>query len=243
MNQPFVDRYLPAGDPIGSQLIIDDADGERMPITIVGVVPHVGVSTEAHDPAESIYLPFAQHPQRGMSLVVRASGATETVAAELPRIGAAVDPDVAFHDALPLDALIREMRRTERTFSVLFIAVGSAALLLAAVGLAGMMAWSVRQRRRELGIRAALGATPLRITWTALRGSIAQLVIGGVVGTALGIEAAKALGTSVLLGIPATDATVLTAVPVVLMIVGALAAWGPARYAAGIPVVDAIRAD
>jgi predicted permease len=242
VNEPFRERYLNGRDPIGARFVIDGEAGEPVDVTIVGVVPHLGVSTEQGDPAEGIYLPFAQHPRPSMALVVQ-TAAPATLARELPQIGAVVDADVALYEALPLDRLIAEMRRTERAFGVLFIVIGLAALLLAAVGLAGMMAYSVRRRTRELGIRAALGATPLRVTWTALRGNVAQLMIGGAVGTLLGTFATNALGQSILLGVSAADSTVLVAVPLILMTVGALAGWAPARYVASIPVAEAVRDD
>jgi ABC-type antimicrobial peptide transport system permease subunit len=177
-----------------------------------------------------------------MAFVVR-TAAPAALARQLPQIGALVDADVALYEALPLDRLISDRRRTERAFGMLFIVIGLAALLLAAVGLAGMMAYSVRRRTRELGIRAALGATPLRVTWTALRGNVAQLLTGGAVGTSLGMLAADALGRNILLGISAADSTVLVAVPLILLAVGALAAWAPARYVGRIPVAIAVRDD
>lgn len=242
VNTPFSELYLNGRDPVGARFVIDGGAGEPVDVTIVGVVPHLGVSTEQGDPAEGIYLPFAQHPTHSMALVVRTTDPPALVR-ELPRIGAVVNADVALYEALPLDLLISDMRRTERAFGVLFIAIGLAALLLAAVGLAGMMAYSVRRRTRELGIRAALGATPLRVTWTALRGNVAQLAVGGAVGTSLGMVATNALGQSVLLGVSAADSTVLVAVPLILMTVGALAAWAPARYVGSIPVAEAVRDD
>jgi predicted permease len=242
VNTPFSERYLNGRDPIGARFVMDGEAGEPVEVTIVGVVPHIGVSTEQGDPAEGIYLPFAQHPVHSMAFVVR-TAAPAALARQLPQIGALVDADVALYEALPLDRLISDRRRTERAFGMLFIVIGLAALLLAAVGLAGMMAYSVRRRTRELGIRAALGATPLRVTWTALRGNVAQLLTGGAVGTSLGMLAADALGRNILLGISAADSTVLVAVPLILLAVGALAAWAPARYVGRIPVAIAVRDD
>ena len=242
VNRPFSVRYFDGADPTGRRITLDDdrSDGPQV-LRIVGEVAHLGVKTEEGDVAESIYLPFAQHPVRSMTYVVRAAGDASELARELPRIAAAVDADVALSRPAPLDRVIAESRRTERAFGFLFISIGVAALLLAAVGLAGVMAHGVRRRTRELGIRAALGATPRRVLQAALSGSVALLIAGGAVGTVLGLLAADTLGASVLLGASATDPVVLTAVPLLLLAVGAAAAWAPARYVAGIQVVDALR--
>jgi putative ABC transport system permease protein len=244
VNRPFTLRYFDGDDPIGRRITLDDSrtDGPQT-LTIVGEVPHLGVKTEEGDVAESIYLPYAQHPSGSMAFVVRTAGDASGVARELPRIAAAVDPDVALVDVSSLDVLIREARRTERAFGALFISIGAAALLLAAVGLAGVMAYAVRRRTRELGIRAALGASPARVLRAALGGSFVQLIIGGAAGTALGMTAAHVLGESMLLGMRAADRVVLTAVPLILLAVGAVAAWAPARYVTRIQVVDALRED
>ena len=244
VNRPFAVRYFDGADPVGRRITLDDSrtDGP-MTLTIVGEVPHLGVKTEEGDVAESIYLPYSQHPVSTMAFVIRTASDPKALARELPRIAAAVDPDVALIDASALDHVIREARRTERAFGALFIGIGAAALLLAAVGLAGVMAYSVRRRTRELGIRAALGAAPHHVLRAALGGSFTQLFIGGAAGTALGIAAAGVLGESVLLGMTGVDTVVLAAVPLVLLAVGAVAAWGPARYVAAIQVVDALRED
>lgn len=242
VNRPFALRYFDGADPVGRRITLDDnrTDGP-MTLTIVAEVPHLGVKTEEGDVAESIYLPYSQHPVSSMAFVIRTAGDPHALARDLPRIAAAVDPDVAIVDASALDHVIREARRTERAFGALFIGIGAAALLLAAVGLAGVMAFSVRRRTRELGIRAALGATPGRVLRAALGGSFAQLFLGGVAGTILGVAATRVLGESMLLGTTGADAFVLAAVPLVLLVVGAIAAWAPARYVAAIQVVDALR--
>jgi putative ABC transport system permease protein len=253
VDQELVRRYWPGVDPIGKRVTFNDlTDSTVSWITVVGVVGHTMHEGLDAEKRIQLYLPLAQDGTAFMSFVVRTSGdplaATGGVRAALDR----VDPDVAMANVNPMDDLV-SISTGPRRFSMVLLSVFSImAVVLAAIGLYGVMAYSVTQRTKELGVRLALGATP--------RG-VQQLVMGqgmrlAVAGVGFGLVAAfvvtnllraldsqSAVGASdrLLFSVSAHDPLTFVGIPLLLLAVTLVASWVPARRATMLNPVEALR--
>jgi putative ABC transport system permease protein len=243
VNQRFAEKYLPGEDPIGKRIAPGwtvDA-GESPMREIIGIVSNVKQRSLREETTPEMYLPATQAPVGSAYLVVRTatsdpSKLTAAVRAQLGSVDAAVPlTRVRVFD----DYLARALARPR--FNALLLATfAGVALLLTAIGIYGVMAYNVVQRRQEIGIRMALGAQ---------QGDVLRLVIGGgmkltAVGVVLGLTAAFALTkslTALLYGVKAFDAPTLAAVAVLLCSVALLACWVPARRALAVNPVVALR--
>jgi ABC-type antimicrobial peptide transport system permease subunit len=172
--------------------------------------------------------------------VIRASIETGQLAQMVRRTAGSIDPAVPVQDIQTQPAVIDNLLRTERLLSFLSSAFGTVALTLAAVGLAGLLAYSVARRRNEIGIRMALGAAPSNVVWMVLRDSLWLVAVGVLVG----LPGAYAIGRtleSTLFGLEPADPMTAAAALAALALVAALAAWLPARRAARIDPMAALR--
>ena len=181
-------RLWPGADPIGRRLKWGGPDSPSPWVTVVGVVEdgrYRGLETVSLD----AYVPHTQSPWPLNHLVLRTRGAPEAVAAALRREAAALDPGLRLLDVATVGSMMRAALVRPRFAATLFGGLGATALLLAAVGLAGVLWFTTRQRTREIGIRMALGATPGRIRLEVLREgaglTLAGLVVGGLAALAL----------------------------------------------------------
>ncbi|MGH9457872.1 MAG: ABC transporter permease [Thermoanaerobaculia bacterium] len=227
INQSFADRYFPGEDPIGKRLRFWGNVRE-----IVGVVADVRFAGPRNDSEPAIYPPLAQVPMGEIAVIVRGAGSNPlahygAVRAALAR----VDPSVAPSNVRTLDQLLSESIGTERFQMLLVTLFGGTALLLAAIGVFGLVAYQVEQRRREIGVRMALGAD---------RGDIVGMILseGGrlaAAGIALGAAAALALTRvleATLFEVGTRDFGVYATVILLLAGVALAASWLPARRAA-----------
>jgi len=244
-----VDRRLaaklwPGRDPIGQRVVWVSKYSDRTPLTVVGVVGDVRYASITADPAMVAYVPFTQHPgyQIDLSAVTRPRSGIAPTALEWQRLVGAIDPRVTVGGIGDMPGKIAGQVAPQRIASIWIGVFGVIALLLAAIGLYGVVAQSVLQRTRELAVRAALGATPL---------GLSRLVVGdgmrlAGVGAALGCVAAL-LGVRFLeqrfQGVSVADARAVVAAATALTMVMLLAAYLPARRAARLNSVDALRSD
>jgi ABC-type antimicrobial peptide transport system permease subunit len=187
-----------------------------------------------------MYLSYRQVPWPAMGVVVRAAGSTAPLAAAVRREIWALDRNLPVTDVQPLSDLVSDAAAQPRLTLLVFALFGAAALTLAVVGVYGIVAYGVAQQTREIGVRLALGARPRRV--------VARVVGHGVrlaaVGIALGLAGAYALSrylTAILFGITATDAATYVAVAALLATAAALASLVPARGAARLDPVRALR--
>jgi ABC-type antimicrobial peptide transport system permease subunit len=179
-----------------------------------------------------------------MSVIVRAAH-PEGAAALVPAVRAAVravDPDQPVFDETTVDALLRERTAGRRFLLTVVAAFTGVALALAAVGLYGVMAYAVAQRRRDFGVRLALGAAPARLRRAVLGRGMALASAGVAAGTALSLAASRLLG-GLLYDVRPGDPAVLAGVAAVLLAVAAAAAWWPARRAAAVPPHELLRGE
>jgi putative ABC transport system permease protein len=232
-------RFWPGEDPIGRRI---GRPWLREWLTIVGVVPSVRNNDLLSEPLPAIYVPFAQQPSVLATLIVRSDrplGAT----AELIR-GAVREADATVPVAYvrPLDALVRASVADTRAVAMLLSAFAAVALVLGALGIYGVLAYSVQQRVRELGVRLALGATRADVRRLVLRDGAALLAAG----LAFGVPLALALGrlmSGFLYGVRPADPATLLAAPLVLAVVGLLAAYLPALRASRVDPAVTLRGE
>jgi predicted permease len=241
VNREFAKKYL-RGSALDHQVIchFDFSNGAAR--TIVGVVEDVQ-STSLDAPLRpQVYIPEQQMPYPGLSLVIRTKGDPVTMLPALKREVKALDPRLALANIRTLDDVFAESLARQR-FSVTIIAVFAAsALLLAMVGLYGVIALSVGQRRREIGVRMALGARPSDVLRLVLREGLRITLVGTTLGL-LGAFALSRVVTSLLYGVSATDAPTYAASAAAIVVVTLLATFIPARRATRVDPTSALRAD
>jgi putative ABC transport system permease protein len=209
--------------------------------TIVGVVPRLVSAnvTSASRAPDAVIVPIAQAPSRWMSLLVSGEeGASRGDAAR--RAMAKLDPDLPLSQVTTIAAMYHDQSWPTRLFGTIFATFGFAALLLSASGLYGVMAFRVRSRTQEIGVRMALGANPAAIVWMIVRQGAALLVGGMVLGFAIGGWLGQQMRL-LLFGVQPWDPGVFALITIVLASAGLLATFIPARRAASIDPMAALR--
>lgn len=241
INEAMARRWWPGADPVGRRITVGVA-GRPVSREIVGVVGGVRQDGLAREPRPELFVPHAQSGFGSMTFVVNARGDAATL---LPSLRAALwelRPDLPIYDSATLNSLLQGTVAARRFVTVLLSAFALIALLLALVGIYGVMSFATGQRSREFGIRLALGASPGGV----IRSTLLQSM--GVVAIGIGLGLAAAAGFTALLrrflyGVTATDpVTYALAVPLVLG-VAALAAYLPARRAGTVSPMVVLRAE
>jgi predicted permease len=231
-------------DAIGQHIQLEDRDDKQPWATIVGVVGDVhqyGLE-KAADPA--VYWPYAQasDPQGYASLVVRSELTPERIEPEVRAAMHAVDPALPIFHLQPMNAYIRKSL-AQRTFALQLITVfGGLALLLASVGIYGVVSYAVGLRTREVGIRMALGAEPRDINGMILRQVLATVLSGLAIGLAVAVLFGRVIA-SLLYQVAPTDWTTISVAVIVMTGVSLAAGFFPARRAGRLDPVTAIRAE
>ena len=232
--------YWPNEDPIGRRVTVNyNNTGVR---EIVGVVADVKESAVSESPRAEMYTPFAQTPWPFFTVVVRAQRDPAPLAAALRTTVTQLDPEQPSGDVQALGSYVREATAQPRFTATLATAFALLATGLAGLGIYGVLAYSVAQRRREIGIRMALGARAADVRALVVGQAIA---LGGI-GVAAGIAAAVVLTrvlASLLFGVSASDPLTFAGVCMVLLIVVGAAAYLPARRATRVDPLVALRAD
>ena len=244
VDETFVRAHYPGDTAIGKRFRFGSSrgpqDGPVKWMEIVGVVSHVknyGVDQESR---VEVYLPFYQSPIGNVTLVARARTDATALAASVRQSVKAVDPDVPVYAVRTLAEIVSD-RTAQRRLAVMLITVFAAvALLLAAVGIYGVMSYAVAQRTQEIGIRMALGAERRDILRMVLRHGSLMAVTGIGLGLMVALGLARLI-TSLLFQVSATDPPTFSVVPVVLIAVALLACYIPARRATRVDPLVALR--
>ncbi len=248
VDQSMVDRFFGGRDAVGAQIDDNQAapGAEPPPLTIVGVVPRIRTAAPGEENIEKfkfpqIYYCNTQFPMSGQSLLVRVKGIDPLgLVGPIRREIRAIDPDQAIDDVATMEQLISSSLATRRLMMGMMTVFAGLALVLASVGIYGVMALTVTQRTRELGIRLALGAERGDVFRLVL-GQGALLVAGGVgLGLGGGLVAGRAL-SSLLYGVGALDVPALALAVVSLSVVALLACFFPARRATRVDPMVALR--
>jgi predicted permease len=237
VNQTFVKRFFGGRDPIGRKV-----HGWGEWFTVTGEVRDSKYSnlTEAQRPY--FYVPFRQiyRADMGLAFLIRTTTDPRDAIATMRREVRAVDPNVAIVDALPLAEHIVDTLYAEKVAASLLSTLGGLALLLAAVGLYSVMAYSVTQRTHEIGIRMALGAEPMHVLKLVVSQGFALTLVGIGAGLVASLAFTRLLA-SFLYGTTTTDPTTFIAVSVLLAMVALLATYIPARRATKVDPMEALR--
>jgi len=239
VSESFVRRYLTGQEPLGMRMR-DGRDGE--PMEIVGVVGDVEHYELGRTSLPQYYTPFSQTPSEGVHIVVAALLPPTSLMQSVRGVIREVDPDLPVLGLRPMDDAVLESISLPRFRTILMTGFGTAALLLAAVGLYGLLSYAVTLRTREIGIRLALGAGWREILALVLREGAALVSVGMV----LGIGSSLALGhllDSMLFGVGSRDLTIFVAAPVVLALVACAAMLFPALRAVHVDPVTTLAAE
>jgi len=244
VDETFVRAHYPGESPLGKRLRFGSSRSPHQEnvkwIEIVGVVGHVKNYGVDQDSRVELYLPYEQSPVTGVTLIVRAEKDPAALSSAVREAVRAVDPDVPVYLVRTLDEIVSD-RTAQRRLAVMLISVFAAvALLLAAVGIYGVMSYAVAQRTQEIGIRMALGAERQDILRMVLRHGTLMAVTGIVLGLAVALALARLI-TSLLFQVSATDPPTFSVVPLVLIAVALLACYIPARRATRVDPLVALR--
>jgi putative ABC transport system permease protein len=235
-------QYWPNENAIGKQILMDEPKpGEQPPITIVvGVIREIKNYGVDQSVLPEIFVPFAQRPGSGGSLVVRSVVEVGGITATMRAAAQSVDADLPIYDVRTLESFVAENVAPRRLSVLLLTLFAGLALMLAAVGIYGVMSYSVTQRHREIGIRMALGAQTADVLHLVVRQGT-WLAIGGVGTGLIGALAATRLIASMLFGIRPSDPITFVSVALLLSAVALLASYIPARRAARVDPMVALR--
>jgi putative ABC transport system permease protein len=245
VNQRFASMFFPNADPIGHRIRLVNTAAPNAPqpwFTIVGIAPTVPqiVFSKSPEPVVYVSLRGEPAPHRFASIIVRAEGDRASIVSLLREEVRKVDPDLPGYYVLTLDEVLAMSRSAQRVFGSLFTLLAGIALLLASVGLYAVTAHGVTQRTQEIGIRIALGAQSPQVVWLFVRRTLLQLAIGLLLGLAAAIVLGRLLERLLVRTAP-TDPLALTIVSVLLIVLAATAIVWPARRAARVDPVVALR--
>jgi len=231
-------RHWPAGHASGHQLRLGDPDDP--PRTIIGVVSDVRMEGFAARFAPSIYLPISQLPLADFWLIVTSPRPADQLSADVRAAIREIDPGLPVGAMRALVDVMGDTIKTPRFATIILSAFAGTALLIAAIGLYGVLTFDALERRRELGVRVALGATPASIR-RLLVGRGVRIVAAGVMLGAVGALASTRLLAGVFLEVPRADAMAFAAATALLAVTTLVATWLPARRATRTDPIDALR--
>jgi macrolide transport system ATP-binding/permease protein len=237
VNERFAQKYWPGQDAVGKT--VRTAGKLR---TVVGVVPTGKYQRLGEDPQPFMYFPQAQLWATGMSLVIRTRGDPNAVIPALRREVATLDANMPLSNVRSLEKHLGVSLLPARVAGAALGVFGVLGLLLASVGMYGVMAYAVSQRTREIGIRMAIGATASDVVRLIMRQGLTLVLIGTVIGLAAAVAASRALN-GILYGGSTLDPLTFVMVPLVLIAVAALATFAPARRASMVDPAITLRSD
>ncbi len=251
VNKRLADAYWPGENPVGKRLKWGLAESKAPWLTIVGVAADVVDGPPGSEPIIHAYVPYADagdalltspviDQMRRLTIGIRGEQDARTFVGTVRRIVAGLDPALAISDVQTIEQLERERSAPRRFSAVAISGFGIGALLLAAIGLYGVLASSVSQRRREIAVRLALGAAPSGVLRLTVREGMTLVSIGLGVGAAGAVMATRLLRAT-LFETNVYDPLTFVTVPIALGIVALVASYLPARRAAAVDPIAALR--
>ena len=254
VNARLAQLHFGTDDPIGRQIVLslDPALGDPPPgiplsqtLTIVGIVPNIRQrDMQARDPDPIAYVPFRMQPRGVMTLIARSEGDPKQLTPAVRDEMRAIDPDLPLFNIRTLEEALAQNRWPFRVFGTMFALFAAGALLLSAIGLYAVTAYSVRQRTQEIGIRTALGAQSKQVMWLFVRRAFVHLAIG----LTLGLAGAFGVGSifeaaDLLVHINGRDPLTIGSIALLLIAVALAASVWPARQATRLDPLVALRRD
>ena len=245
IDQAMAEQYFPGEDPIGKRLGVDvgnDDEGWVM-CEIVGVVARMRFHPiDEMAPIPVIYCPMAQAQRTSLGIFVRSTLGAASLTKAIHDASASIDPNQPVFDARPMLDRVQETWGTHRLLSFLFSVFAGLALVLATIGLYGLLAYTTLKRVREIGIRLALGARPAQIRTLILSHGLQLLLIGSAIGLVAAVALSRALQT-VLFEVKGIDPRIYLGVGALLFSATLFASWIPARRASRVDPMIALRAE
>jgi predicted permease len=239
VNEAFAKKFNLGRDVVGKHMSTDD-DG-KLDMEIVGLVSNSKYSDVKDEIPPLFYLPYAQDTTLGfMNFYVRTSLVPGQLLRTIPTVIKQLDPNLPVVNLKTLPQQVKENTFLDRMISTLSVAFAAIATLLAAVGLYGVLAYTVAQRTREIGVRMALGADGSRVRRLVLRQVGSMMLIGGIIGIAAALGLGRA-ARSMLYGLQGHDPVVIVSAALVLTIVALSAGYIPARQASRVDPMRALR--
>jgi predicted permease len=239
INESLARSAWPGQDPVGRSLVLDYQGGATDRI-VVGVVRDARYDGPRSDPAPEIFIPHAQNPYLVMNVVVRTTVDPASLAQSARAQALTVDADQPVHSVTTMERLLDDVLQQDR-FAMLLVALfATAGLLTAATGVYALLAYTVAQRKREIAVRMAIGASSYSVARLVVMESLLLAVVGCAIGL-LGVGAVGRLAESILFGVAPQDPITLAVTAVVLLVAVLAASWLPARRAARINPVSAMR--
>ena len=240
VSRAFADRFWPGERAVGKRFWMGRIAPDAPLVEVAGVAEDVRQYALADDPVPMVYRALAQVPRGSATLIARHDGRPTAAIDQLRAAAVALDSALPVDRHGTLEAAVYQSIREPRFRALALAAFGAIACAIACVGLYGALAWLVRARHRELGVRVALGASPDRLRWTVLRHGLFLAASGASIGIA-GALAGSRLIASMLFGVTPTDLPTFVAAGALLLIVGAVASWIPARRAARVDPLAVLR--
>jgi putative ABC transport system permease protein len=246
IDQEMADRYFPGEDPVGKRLFLDDPDGEgeeNKPFEIVGIVARV--KTHGFDEMASfplVYFSQAQVKRTSLVLLVRSGATIRSLEKPIRDIVTSIDPSQPIFEMRTMLDRVQETWATQRLLTFLLLVFAGLALILATIGLYGVLAYTATKRLREIGVRLALGAQPSQIRSLILGHGMGLLAIGGSIGVVGAIALSRVI-QKVLFEVKSIDPNTFVLVAAVLALTTFVACWIPARRASRVDPVVALRED
>ncbi len=245
IDQGMAEQVFPGEDPIGKRLAVEAGNDEEGYVMseIVGVVGRMRFhAIDEMAPLPVIYCSMAQVQRTSLGLFVRSSMGAAALSKSIRDVAASIDPNQPVFDARPMLDRVQETWGTHRLLSFLFSIFAGLALVLATIGLYGLLAYTTLKRVREIGIRLALGARPAQIRTLVLSHGLQLLLIGSVFGLVAAFALSRAL-QSVLFEVKGIDPRIYLSVGALLSAATFLASWIPARRASRVDPIQALRVE
>lgn len=243
INEQVARKYFAGQNPVGQRITFDKVpDAKSEWATIVGVVAGERQQALSADPLIEAYVPFAQEGSSAMSLVTRVAGDPAELAPAVRRIVAELDSDLPISDQRSMDDIRARSLANQRFLMTMLLVFATIGLLLAIIGVYGVLAQVARRRTREMGIRIALGASAAGVRWLVVRQGLALVAVGLAIGVVGALAVTRGL-TALLYHVAPADPMTFIAVPVLLALTGLAAAWMPALQASRADPAIALRSE
>jgi putative ABC transport system permease protein len=239
VNQTLARAAWGGEDPVGRTLVLDYQRGPY-PYQVVGVVHDARFDGPRSEPVPEIFIPHAQNPYLVMNVIARTSLDPLALAQTARAFALRVDPDQPVHSVTTMDQLLGDAVQLDRFAMLLITLFAVAGLVTAAAGVYALLAYTVVQRRREIAVRMALGASPRRVARSVVMESLTLAVAGGAIGI-IGAAASSRFARTLLFGVAPQDPVTLVTAVGVLMVVVVAASWLPARRASLVDPGHAMR--
>ncbi|NKB89031.1 MAG: FtsX-like permease family protein [Acidobacteria bacterium] len=241
----FAQRYLES-DPVGARIVLGPRSGETAApedeIEVVGVIPDIYADVPTPPlPREAVVVPLAQRPEAAVNVIARAGAEPLAAAAGVRDALTGLDPDLPLSAPMTLRDMLLQNNFFLEILGTLFGVFGAAALLLSAVGVYGVMAFSTGIRKHEGGVRIALGATRRQVSALMVRQGLWRVAFGVAAGFGIGFLLVSSLSAALRVGMP--TAATFAVLAALLLGTGALGSWLPARRAAALDLVDTLSMD